>query len=237
MSAIILGGAGWTLADYFSAAVNAMPGDPAGFTASLLCRVDSQTVASANRRPFGQRGTSNLGWNFTFTATNSACTFGAGGTNSATSPSSSIAATDIGKLSLFTGVWDAIAGSLRLYAKRAQVSTGSSLAGGFAPDTGVAPMIGRRGADSPSDGLTIFGVSYAVGIATLAQIQAQFDAVMATERMQPVPGLPGVLIDLTQDFAGGVVASTLTDRGAGGINFSRVGSPTLSSQFARAWTW
>lgn len=238
MSAILLGAAGWTLADYFEAAVNDLPGDPAGFTVSVLAKIVSQSVASVSRRIFSQRGVGNTGWDFTTLSTNSSVLFTAGGgTAAANSPASGVAAADIGKLQLYMGVWDGVAGSLRLYAKRVQAGSGSALSGGYAPNTSVAPRIGGTSAGHPSDGIAVYGATYSPGIATLAQYQAQCDAVMASERIQHVPGLAGVLIDLTQDFASGVVASTLTDRGAGGKNFTKAGNPALSPQYARAWAW
>lgn len=234
---ILQGAEAFTLLDYFEALVNALPGDPAGFTVSLLAKVVSQSVPSTTRRLFSQRAATNPGWEFGSVTTNSALNFSLGGANTITI-TSSVAAADVGKLGLFTGVWDATAGVGRLFAKRAQVGTGSALSGGFSPNTGVKPMIGRRSDGSPSDGIAIYGVYYAPGIATLAQYQAQWDACQATERMQACPGLPGVLIDLTTDVLanGGVLSATLADRGAGGVDFSRVGAPALSSQYARAWT-
>jgi hypothetical protein len=227
-----------SLTDYFEAAVNAMPGDPAGFTVSLLCVVTSQAVASATRRPFAQRGLTNPGWGFQTAGMNSALSFSLGGTNTANTPTSGIAAGDVGKIGLYTATWDGPGNSARLFAKRAQVGTGTGLTGGFSPDTAARPMFGRSDGGFASDGIAVLGVYFAVGIATLAQYQAQWDACMADERIQGCPGLPGVLIDLTQDVRGngGALPSTLVDRGVGGVSFTRVGSPALFSQFARAWT-
>lgn len=239
MAAIFNGGASWTLADYYAAAVNALPGEPVGFTSTLLCRVDSQAVASTTRRPFGQRGAGNPGWCWNIGGTNTGVSFGLGNAGGASaSPNGTIAAADVGRLLLFTGVWEGHTNTIRLYFKRAQVGAGTNVPGGYAPDTAVAPMIGRRATDGASDGMTIFGVTYAAGIATLAQVQAQHDAVMATESIQHVPGLPGVLIDLTKDVGtSGALPATLTDRGTGGVNFSKVGAPTLAPHYARAWCW
>ena len=238
MAAIFIGGTGWTLADYYAAAVNALPGDPVGFTTTVFCRVDTQAVASTSRRLFGQRGTGNPGWNYTLSGTNSSMTLGVGNASGqASSPASSVVAADVGRLLLYQGTWEGTTSTVRLYAKRVQVGAGSSLPTGYAPDTAVAPMIGRRAPDSPADGVTIFGVTYALGIATLAQLQAQYDAVMANERMQGVPGLPGLVIDLTADIqaAGGTMPATLTDRGTLGVSFTKTGNPQLAPMYSRAW--
>lgn len=228
-----------SLTDYFEAAVNALPGNPAGFTVSLLGVTTSQAVASATRRPFAQRGLTNLGWGFQSTGTNSAMVFSLGGANTANTPTSGIAASDVGKISLYTATWDGPANTARLYAKRAQAGTGTTLTGGFAPDTSARPMIGRAESGNPSDGITVLGIYYALGIATLAQVQSQHDWVMADECIRPCPGLPGVLIDLRQDVLenGGALPATLLDRGVGGINFSRVGAPTLTTHYARSFAW
>lgn len=228
-----------SLADYYEAPVNALPGDASGLTASLLCVVLSQAVASATRRPFSQRGLTNPGWGFQTTGTNSAMVFSLGGANTANTPSSGIVAGDIGKNLLYTATWDGPNTTARLYAKRVQVGTGSPLTGGFAPDTAAKPMIGRSDGGFPSDGIAVLGVYLAAGIATLAQVQAQFDDVMANECIRPCPGLAGTVIDLRQDVLGngGALPATLVDRGIGGVNFARVGAPRLFSQYARAFQW
>ena len=224
-----------TLTDYFEAAINALPGDGTlGFTASLLCVITSQSVTGG--RHFSQRGSSNPGWEFLSQGSNASVAFSAGGTSSALA-ASTIAASDVGKMGLYTGVYDPSAGLVRLFAKRVQAQT-AGLSTGYSPDATVKAMIGRRSPGNPALGCAIYGVYYVPGIPTLAQVQAQFDLVQATEKIQPVPGLgTGVLLDLLQDTSGGSVPATLTDRGAGGINFTRVGAPTLASAKARAWTW
>lgn len=229
-----------SLTDYYAAPVNALPGDPASFTVSLLCIITSQGVASATRRPYSQRGSTNPGWCFETTTTNAAMRFSIGGTNSINSPTSSIAAGDVGKIALYTGVWDAPASAARLFAKRLQVGTGTTpLTGGYAPDTAARPMIGRAESGNASDGIAVLGLYYALGVATLAQVQAQYDAVMATERIAICPGLPGTLVDLTADVLGnsGALPAALVDRGTGSVTFTRTGTPALVSQYARAWSW
>lgn len=236
MAAIFLGAEDFSLANHFEAAVNALPGDPAGFAVSILA---TQSQLLSGRRPVSQRGSGSLGWEFQLSA--SALFFALGGaSNATTSPGVAISG-DVGRVQLYTGVWDGVAGVARAYAKRAQVSTGSPLTGGYAPDTAVKPMIGRipYGAGAPAVGFPFFGLFYAVGIPTLAQIQAHHDAVMAHETMKAIPGMSGTLIDLTQDIRGngGVMPATLVDRGVGGVNFTKVGSPTIAAQYARAWGW
>lgn len=237
-SPILQGGQAWTDAAYYEALLGKLLGEASGFTASVLGVITSQAVASVGRRLFAVRGFGNPGWEFATTGTNSSVNFSVGGTNSQISPAVTIAASDVGRLFLFTGVWDAAANVVRIYARRVQQGSGSSpLVGGFAPETAQKPTIGRRGVGSPADGVAIYGVTYAPGIASLAQIQAQYDAVMASERIQGVPGLPGTVIDLTTDIqaAGGAMPATLVDRGTGGVNFTRIGNPQLAPMYSRAW--
>lgn len=236
MSAVVLGCDGYTLNDFFEAAINALPGDPSGFAVSVYGKVLSQAVASATRRLFSQRGLLNSGWNLAATGTNTGVAFGVGGTNAVSSPTSTIAATEVGKLSLYTGVWDGVAGSARLYAKRVQVGAGTALPGGYQPDTTVPAMIGRRATDSPADSWAIFGVCYTIGIPAFAAIQSHFDWVMASKRMQHIPGMPGVLLDFTSGLAEGV-PSVLIDKGTSGINFTRMGQPRKYAQYAHSWAW
>lgn len=235
MAAIFIGADGLTSADYFETAINAMPGDPAGFVVSVLCTF--QTLV-AGRRLFAQRASAFTGWEIQASASIVAFSLG-GASNSVSAPTSSITA-DVGKLNLYTGVWDGVAGLARLYAKRVQVGGGTGgVTGGFVPDTSQKSLLGRSGAGAPATGVAIYGVLYSPGIPSLAQIQAHYDAVMAEERMVGLPGLPGAVIDLTQDARanGGALPATLTDRGVGGTNFSKVGAPTTSNQYARAWGW
>lgn len=238
-SPILFGPTSFTLADYIEGLINALPGDALGFTVSVFGVPLTQAVVSSNRYLWGQRGAGNQGWNFAVTGTNSAVVFGAGGnTTAVNSPSSTIAAGDVGKLGLWTGVYD---GSARIYAKRAQSGSGSALTGGYAPDTSVKPTVGKRssGAGIAADGWAIYGVCYALGAATLAQVQAQHDAVMATERIQLPPGMPGTLVDFTADVLanGNALPASFADRGVGGGALSRVGALGLSSQYARAFSW
>lgn len=242
MAAILLGVEGITLTDFFESAGNALPGDAASFAVSWFGKV-SQSVSSASRRLFSQRYGNNPGWDLYTSGTNGSANFGCGGgSGTAASPTSTITASDAGKLLLFTGVWDSVAGKARLYAKRAEIASGSTLTGGYLPDTSVKAQIGRRDGPLPfpADGVATYGVFYATGLPTLAQIQSQFEAVMATERIAAIPGMTGGLtLDLTQLIIdnGGTLPATLIDRGPLGASFSRVGSPTLSAHYTRSWVW
>ena len=71
------------------------------------------------------------------------------------------------------------------------------------------------------------------GIPTLAQVQALFDAVAATDSMQGIPSMTSILIDTTLD---GGNPATLTNR-AGAGTFARTGTPTLSQVYNRAYAW
>lgn len=225
-------------ANHFAAAVNSLPGDPAAFGVSVLCRVTSQAVGAASRTLFGQRGATNPGWFISSTGLNSTLVFSCGGASASASPSAmTVAAADVGKLLLLTGTWDGT--SARFYAKRGLVGTLATLGQLYVPYTIGSPRILRREDGAPSDGIEVYGVAYWVGNAALAQVQAQHDAVMAFERIQLPPGLTGTLIDLDADIRanGGVLPATLTDRSTGGVSFARQGVPDLSALCARMWGW
>lgn len=237
-SPILYGGNTWTLASYFAAAVNALPGDPAGFTVSILARLVSQSVTSATRGLLGQRANTTHGWSFASVGLNSTVVLGVGNGSTAVNSSSAVmSASDVGKIHLLQGTYDGSAARLR--AKRLDVGTAVTLTGGFAAATTGAPMLGRvnHTALLAAEGWEIYGFTYALGVASLAQYQAQWDAVMASERIMPVPGLPGMLFDFDLDAraAGNDVPGTITDRTGNAATFAKVGAPALGLQHARAW--
>jgi hypothetical protein len=148
------------------------------------------------------------------------------------------ATTDIGKVCLYVGVVDTTNLRLRSYWKRAEVSTGTAITG---YRLGTQKYTWGRGvtAGVPATDLTVLGFQYGLGIPTLAQVQALYDAVAANDgRMQPIPGMTTSLYDVTLDAAanGNVIPATLTDR-VGAVPLTRVGSPTTIPQYNRAMTW
>lgn len=233
---ILHGAKGFTTANYYKAAVNSLPGSTAGFAVSALFRVESQAVASATRVLFSQQDATPCGWAIYGGTTAGTIYLSCGnGSVFASSPTVTIAAAEVGKLMLFTGVYDSISNVVRAYVRRVQQGTGTALAAPYTVPA-VEPRIGLlSNANYPTtDGFTIFGFQYCLGIPNLAQIQAHHDAVMTNEKMVQIPGFMGTVIDLTQD--GGAVA-TLTDRDSGGVNFTRQGSPTTVQNYVRNWAW
>lgn len=237
---IFNGAEAFTATNYYAASLNTMPGHMTGFTVSLLFKVTAQVSASI-RSVFNQNESAvSAGWEMWLNAGATTMNFAVGnGTSNYNSPTATIATGDVGKLLLITGVFDAPSNLVRLYFKRVQQGTGTAFSGTYSPRTNTQPGIGRRsigpgGASAAANDTAVYGVQYALGIATLAQIQAHHDAVMAGERMVQIPGMTGTVIDLTLD---GGAAATLTDRDIGGVNFTRAGTPTTAPHYARNWCW
>jgi hypothetical protein len=231
---ILYGAGGWATSHLFTAPVNALPGSAAGFTVSILARPIAQ-VSSYTRGLFGQRE-ANPGWGMATLGANNSIVMTAGNAAAAVASSAAVVLPgDIGKLRLIQGYYDGVGVGLR--DKRVAIGTPQATAFDVAATT--APMIGRyaHAGVAAVDGWEIYGITYALGVSTLAQYQAQWDLCMAYERIVAVPGLPGMVFDLDHAAraAGAAVAATLADRSGGAVTFSRTGTPTLAPLYARAW--
>jgi hypothetical protein len=239
---ILSGADSLTVGDYFESAAG-FAGDNAGFWVCAFISI-RRPVASGLRTLFACRGTGNPGWMLFSNGPNSSMQFqlgGIGGAGYISSPALVLSDADAGRLLLVHGVWDGPALTARLYHKRLQVAAGAVFTGGtFVPDPGVT-MIGRsrQAAPSPADGLTVWGVAAGLGVPTLAEIQAHFDDVMASEELaRGIPGKTNLRINIKADIAanGGAMPAQLLDR-VGTAHFTRVGNPVVANQTARAWGW
>lgn len=238
-SPLAYGAGGFSDADYFETA-GGIAGSPAGCWIGALLRVDTQAVASNTRSMLAKsNGTvPSAGWDLRSSGTNTVLTFtGTDASNvGAVGPSAVVLPADVGKLLLLVGVWDAAAQRIRVYFKRAEVSTGVPRTGWT--NSPASPMrLGRHNSPTiPTLGITVFGFAIGDAIPSLAEIQALHDACTASERMAAIPGKTGQLVDLTADIVGngGAMPASLIDR-IGAAPMTRVGAPATAPTYTRAW--
>jgi hypothetical protein len=241
MAAIFNGCTTWSSANYYQASSGIALGDPSGFWFAWLFIPPSS--ASSTARIFGAAKHAAGGWD---TRTSGAMSlvswqmFDASGTPAAvTSATSSIATTDQDKLQLYVGVWDGPGLKQRCYWKRAETGSGTARNGYTASTAPLTIGYDAQNSSTPGDVVRTLGFAYGVGVPVLAEVQALYDAVQTQESMQSIPGKTTILLDLTLDTIanGGAVPSTLTNRSSGGGTYTKNGSPTLTSMYARAWGW
>lgn len=179
------------------------------------------------------------GWDIRTTGTNALVSmYFVNGANTGIASGSAALAGKFDKINVFSFQWDGVAGRLRVYLNRVETGTGTTIAG-FAPSPGGISLGRERyGTTAPGTDNDAFGFTLWDGIASIAQIQAQHDAIMANDgRIQPCPGVTGtMMIDPTLDAIanGGTLGATLTDR-AGTNHFTRTGAPSTVPQYARAF--
>lgn len=231
---LLYGAQSLAVANHYETPVNGIPGDASGFAISIF---GIFTALTASRKLAAQRN-GNPGWEINAGTTTMSFAMGnasAGGS----APTMAISATDLGKMHVFTGVWDAANTMIRAYARRAQLGSGSSLPTGYAPATTVKTTLGRGTFSGDGSGFVMLGFFYGVGVPTLAQIQQHYDDCLAAESMRPIPGMTGTYVNFDLDIRANANAlpAALTDRGTGGVTFTRVGTPTVASQYARAFGW
>jgi hypothetical protein len=219
---------------YYDTASAGIAGAASGFWVALLYCVLSQSVASRSRIPVAHEGNGGVGgWRFQTNGTNSSLFFNcvaADGTGKL-SPASVINASDVGKLQIAVGVYDAPAGLVRLYNKRALVSTGTAITGYLPTATGMR-VGGSSGLTTLiPDGIATYGVAGGAGIPSLAEVLALTDAVMAGERVKAIAGKTDGLWDFFGETA---LPAQMTDR-IGAQHLARVGTPIYSPQYARGW--
>lgn len=229
--------------DYWETSTQLGETGAGSFWAAAFFAVLSQSVASQARDLLATFiGSPNRGFELRSNATNTTLAFNAcDNTNvSRASPTATITSADLGKLQLFVGVYDQPALKLRSYHKRAELSTGTTVTG-YAPNTSTGIRIGQwfSTALGNADGLAVYGVAGGLGLPSLAEIQAMYDATMATERIASIAGKTAFRIDLTADAVsnGGALPATLVNRDGAGFSFSKNGSPATQSQYARAFGW
>jgi hypothetical protein len=145
-----------------------------------------------------------------------------------------------GKINLMVGVWDGPGLKQRTYGNRVEIGTGVTRTGYAPPAAGTKLGLGRTTRDPTSAGgtRTFLGYAQGLGVPSLAQVQALYDSVQATERMQAMPGLTAsVLVDFTQQVTGGALPASLANQGATGGTFAATGAPTVTPVYARAYGW
>jgi hypothetical protein len=227
------GATGFAPTDRFERATG-FGGDAGGFFAQAFLQVPTFTVTSRVRSVFGNfNGSSGFllysyGTNNTFQGV-----FCNGVGTPVAAPSAVLSANDIGKLLTVTLVYDAIAGRVRLYIRRVEQSAGIAIVG-FTPRVGGTLCLGEGGYGSVSDGYTLLGFQYGVGVPSLADIQANHDATITAEDIVAFTGTTSIY-SFTQD---GGLPAMLTDR-KGSAHFTRVGSGavTASNIQSRSWGW
>ncbi len=235
---ILYGAESLSSSDFWSTA-GGFEGAASGFMWELVFKVNSQAVSSAVRMLVAKRNPTapSPGFNVFTQGTNTLLQWSLGGTGTACNSNSvSIAAADVGKLLIATGVWDAANERVRTYYKRAELGTGvawPAATGTYAP--AATPFhIGKRQDGLGADGVSIYGFRAGLFVPTLAAVQAMHDAVMATEQMATTD-YSGRL-SVAYRFNGGASPDPLMDL-IGTAHLARSGSPTIAGQYARVWGW
>lgn len=220
--------------DNFYSSPDGFLGDAAPWWISaLVIFLKVSGVTSTTRFVAARRGTTGRGYSMHTTGANTLLTWSAvdAGGNPSTAPSYTLTAADIGRVHLVTGAFD-IANKARLFIKRGEQGTGGTALGAYAPATAESFFLGKRADGLPADNMAILGFAAGYGNVTLAQYQAQYDAVSSSERMEVVPGTtPANLYRINP--AGGVLPATIMDL-IGSAHLARSGSPSLHAQYARA---
>lgn len=233
-SPILYGIGSFTLNDHYQMA-GGFAASPAGFWRAVLWRCDTQAVAFKSARMlFAQRDSdTNRGWQIWTTGSNASMFVSVSHTSGTSAISAgAIAATEVGKLRLTIFVLDTVAARVRSFDKRVEV-TNTSIAGTF-QNSAVPMRIGRDdtpAVDYSADGCTVFGVAGGDGIPTLQEIQAFYDATMASEQIKTIPGKTQFSVNVP---AGSSAPATLTD---GPVTFTKSGTPSLVTMNNRSWVY
>lgn len=224
----IAGLSGYSVGNYVTT-VSAAQGNAAGFWLAFLITVPSQSVTSHNRRPANNRASG--GWTTLVASAYSSFQWAAALTSGGLtwSPLVTIAAGDVGKVLMFVGVMDGT--SVRVYNKRAEVGSGTSMGGvAHAPNTLGGVTIGQQAsADYFDEGGIIHGLAYGTGVPTLGQVQAYYDDVKATGALTSMSGVTTSNVWVAGE-------TTFTDS-VGGVFTSTTGSLTYSLTTAPTWSW
>lgn len=237
-SPILYGVEGLTDADYYESAAGGI-GDPGGFWVTAVV-TPGATSTSATRTILSTLvGTPTRGWELRTTSvqTSLSVIFVDGTNVGRTSGSVVLGAAAFGKLIVATFVWDAANSRLRMYGNRAEVGTGTAVTG-HAPGTGVVRFGRSRDAGLAAIDTRGYGFIMGAGVPSLANIQAQHDAILAADgAVRPMPGFAASMhVDVDADARanGGTVGATLLDR-AGTNHLARVGAPSTGAQYARVF--
>lgn len=210
-----------------------------GWWYTALMYMPSLTQGAAVIAGASSASSTNTGWDLRVNANNAILNWYMGDGSTFAVGGNAVAA--VGKINVFTAVWDAPNLRQRTYINRAEVGTGVARTAYAPPPAGTKTSLGRSLRDPGSAGgvRTLIGWAQGLGVPTLAQIQAQADAILSAEAMQPIPGLTTVLVDTTQDIVGngGTLPSALANRGSLGGSFTKSGAPTTVPLYARLFGW
>lgn len=239
---ILYGARDFSPSDCFEVATSVGDSNTQSFWAAALFTPYATSV-SKNRDLFGSLSLAALTSGFTirvYGANTSIAFLAADAAGTGRNPTvSTLAATDMGKTCLYLGVYDQTALKLRGYTRRLEAGTGFTVSGYTPASSGL--RIGRSfvATDTSAPDIAMHGVAAGLGLPTLAQVQAFFDATMANERIASIAGMTSLRIDIDADIRanGGAIPTTLVDRQSGTFNFTRTGAPTVAQQYARAWVW
>jgi hypothetical protein len=234
---VVNGADSFTTSNYYTTAAGVgLRGHVSGFWAGAVIRINA-LVATGAAEIFTCYGAGGTGWTLLGGSNYSALHFdilsGAGG--QVASPSYTPTATDVGKLLALIGVYDQVAGKIRFYVEGSEVGSGTTIVGHTPGGSTIPNMIGViLGTAFPAANATIFGVGGGDGfIPTLAEIQTQYAAIKTAGDFVAIPGKTTHFWSIKQDQAGAIPA-TLTDR-AGSTVMSKVGSPTLVTDYGLPW--
>lgn len=237
-SPILYGANGFTTANHYSASAGAA-GNSLAFGATLVW-IPRSGASSAYRCLLSSLVASpSRGWDIRTTTTNANVNALAYNAANGVINSGQGSLTNLyDKICVFTMQWNGTTDLMRAYFNRVEIGSGTSTVG-HAISTG-AIRFGHElaGTTAPATFSDIFGFVLWDGIANLGQVQSQHDAILAADgRIQQMGGVTNkMLVDLTLDVQenNGVLPDLVKDR-IGGNHFVKQGTPTLSSQYARAF--
>lgn len=228
------------IADYYTTAsapiYQGTTGASGAFFVTALIRIATQAVGSATRLFASSLQTPTTGgFYFQTLGTNSTLWFvpvSSAGSGTA-SPSFVISSSLVGKWIAVTGVFDAAGARIRQYVNRAEVGTGTAATGSsYNPSAGPLNVLRDPRGALGSDGIEVIGLTWGGFVPTLAEVQAQHDAIMAAEDIVAIPGKSQSLASFKRDKNNATVVDQL-----GGDHLSRVGTPALVSIYSRAFAW
>jgi hypothetical protein len=230
-SPILYGAGGLSDADFYESATGFEGSTQSWWFALAFILAQQAGLASGIRSLAGRTG-ARQGWEIRTSGTNSALTYVAQNATTGSAafiagPTSPIVAADVGKVLLYIAQYDSTTMRLRAFFKRAEVSAPGQSTSGYTPAPPDSVFrVGRHSSATGqgAGGIVILGGAYGAGsILSLPEVHALHDAVMATERMEAVPGKTDALIRFAADGS----ASGLT----------RVGSPSAHGVYSRAFGW
>ena len=220
---------GFSTADFYQTALpGGIAGTAAGFWVSCLLRLDALVVAN---RSFLGRFTTGAGWIFTVTSAHNLIfqLVDGGGVirASANFPVTAVA----GKIMHVAAVFDGAA--LRLHVNRSQVGAPTALSGFTVANERM--LAGKRATGSATTSGTMFGVCGGHAVPTLAEVEAQADAIKLAGDIVAIPGKTDSLWSVKQDQAG--TAPAVLDDKVGLEDMAAQGAPALVSDPAPVWGW